>query len=133
MTETESQEQALLESKLQAALEEAWNKANEAQNDIAKGGAADEKKLWFAAEAAEYCCLLFSLTHGLENENPPLRETKGREEAELVKESVELLGLIRTGKQEPAEGYRMLRDAAHGLRTVYLARPKKTKGQGSFN
>lgn len=134
MTETESQEQQLLEDKLHAALEEAWTKANAALEEAVKGDENAAKKVWLAAEAAEYSSLLYSLTYGLEDVDPPVRKTKGRDTTELVKESVEALNLIRTRKQtEPQEAYGMLRNAAHSLRTAYLATSRRAKGQGSFN
>lgn len=129
MTETESQEQQLLEDKLHAALEEAWTKANAALEEVVKGDEGDAKKVWLAAEAAEYSSLLYSLTYGLEDVDPPVRETKSRDTTELVKESVEALNLIRTRKQpEPQKAYGMLRNAAHSLRTAYLAHLKKGEG-----
>lgn len=129
MTETESQEQQLLEEKLRTALEEAWTKANVALEEVVKGDEGDAKKVWLAAEAAEYSSLLYSLTYGLEDVDPPVRETRGRDATELVRESVEALNLIRTRKQtEQQEAYAMLRNAAHSLRTAYLAHLKKGEG-----
>ena len=129
MTETESQEQQLLEEKLRTALEEAWAKASAALEEVVKGDEGDAKKVWLAAEAAEYSSLLYSLTYGLEDVDPPVRETKGRDAVDLVKESVEALNLIRAGEQtDQREAYGMLRIASHGLRTVYLASLKKREG-----
>ena len=129
MTETESQEQQLLEEKLRTALEEAWAKASAALEEIVKGDEGDAKKVWLAAEAAEYSSLLYSLTYGLEEVDPPVREAKGRDAADLVKESVEALNLIRAGKQtDQREAYGMLRNASHSLRTVHLASLKKRQG-----
>ena len=129
MTETESQEQQLLEEKLRTALEEAWAKGSAALEEIVKGDEGDAKKVWLAAEAAEYSSLLYSLTYGLEDVDPPVRETKGRDTTELVKEAVEALNLIRTGKlKDQQEAYGMLRNAAQSLRTVYLASLKKREG-----
>jgi len=129
LTGTESQEQQLLEEKLRTALEEAWAKANAALVEVVKGDEGDAKKVWLAAEAAEYSSLLYSLTHGLEDVNPPVRETKSRDAADLVREAVEALNLIRARKPtDQQEAYGMLRNAAQSLRTVHLASLKKGEG-----
>jgi len=129
LTETESQEQQLLEEKLRTALEEAWAKTKAALEEVVKGDEGDAKTVWLAAEAAEYSSLLYSLTYGLEDVDPPVRETKGRDAADLVKESVEAMNLIRAGEQtDQREAYGMLRNASHSLRTVYLASLKKREG-----
>lgn len=127
MSEAESQEQQLLEEKLRLALEDAWTKARDALEEAAKAPEAYGKKVWLAAEAAEFSSLLYSLTYGMEEVNPPLRETKGRDTLSLVKESVEALNRIRTGKKaEHKETYETLRNAAHSLRTAYLTSLKAT-------
>lgn len=127
MAEQDSQEQQLLEEKLHLALEEALAKASAALEEVAKKREGYGKKVWLAAEAAEYSSLLYSLTYGLEDLDPPLRVTKGRDMLSLVKDSVEALTLIRTGKREEhKETYAKLRNAAHSLRSAYLADRRAT-------
>ncbi len=128
MAESDLQEQQFLEKKLQEAIEETWAKANAARDETLKESESSAKKVWLAAEAAEYSCLLYSLTYGLEDVTPPLKETKGLDSKTLVNESLKALKLIRDqpmAKHE--EAYRMLRNAAHGFQTAYMDSLKKQK------
>jgi len=86
------EEQRMLEGKLGQALEEARAKLDAALDHLSKGGTDLEKKVWWAEEAAEYSSLLYSLTYGLEDEDPPVPVRKRNAEPNpLVKESVESL------------------------------------------
>src|SRR5690349_11478120 len=87
-----AEEQRMLEQKVGKALEEARAKLDTALDHLSKGGAESEKKVWRAEEAAEYSSLLFSLTYGLEDEDPPVPVRKrNAEPVPLVRESSELL------------------------------------------
>ncbi len=128
MAESDLQEQEFLEKKLHEAIEEAWAKANIARDEALKGTETSPKKVWLAAEAAEYSCLLYSLTYGLEDVIPPLKETKGLDSKILIDESLEALKLFRDrpmAKHE--EAYRILRNAARGFQTAYMDSLKKQR------
>ena len=121
MAEADDQEQRVLETKLNKALEEAWTKANAALEDTTKGVEGSAKKIWLAAEAAEYSSLLYSLAYGLEDVDPPPPEKKGLDTLSLVKESVAALSQVRTpGRLKREHAYETLRNSVHGLRTAYL-------------
>ena len=115
------EEQRMLESKLNKALEEAWAKTNAALEDTASAVEGSTRKIWLAAEATEYSSLLYSLTYGLEDVDPPLAEKKSQDALSLVKESISGLRQVReTGRLTHLQAYELLRDAAQGLRTAYL-------------
>lgn len=121
MAEADEQEQRVLEANLNKALEEAWTKANEALEDATRGLEGSAKKIWLAAEAAEYSSLLYSLTYGLEDADPPPPEMKGQDTFSLVKESVAALSQVRrSDKRKREQAYSTLRNAVHGLRTAYF-------------
>ena len=121
MGEADDQEQQVLEANLNKALEEAWAKANAALEDATRGLEGSAKKIWLAAEAAEYSSLLYSLTYGLEDVDPPPPEKRGLDTLSLVKESVAALGQVRTpGRLKREKAYETLRNAVHSLRTAYL-------------
>ena len=121
MEEADDQEQRVLEANLNKALEEAWTKASEALEDATRGLEGSAKKIWLAAEAAEYSSLLYSLTYGLGDADPPPPEMKGQDTFSLVKESVAALSQVRTSnKRKQEQAYSTLRNAVHGLRTAYL-------------
>ncbi len=113
-----AEEQQMLEEKVGKGLEEARTKTDEALDQLSKGGAESEKKVWLAAEAAEYSSLLFSLTYNLEDEDPPVPVRKrNAEPTSLVKESVESLRrATELRNTSPLEGYRYLRTAVYKLR-----------------
>ncbi|HEY4822572.1 MAG TPA: hypothetical protein VIH83_02680, partial [Candidatus Bathyarchaeia archaeon] len=117
----DDQEQRVLEASLNKALEEAWTKANAVLEDATRGLEGSAKKIWLAAEAAEYSSLLYSLTYGLEDMDPAPPEMKGKDTLSLVKESVAALSQVRTSnKRKQEQTYSTLRNAVHGLRTAYL-------------
>ena len=126
----EDEQQILLKS-LSKALDEAWEKANKALQDIGQDAEGYEKKVWAAAESAEYASLLFSLTYDLEDVDPPPPMKKIPETRDLVRGSVEALRHVRKprGKQK-TEDYKNLRTAVHYLRTAHLdlaRKPGKTR------
>src|SRR2546428_8510803 len=87
-----AEEQQMLEEKVGKALEEARAKLDAALDNLSEGGTGSEKKVWWAEEAAEYSSLLYSLTYGLEDEDPPVPVRKrNAEPVPLVKESSESL------------------------------------------
>ncbi len=124
----DDQEQRVLEANLYKALEEAWTKANAALEDATRGLEGSAKKIWLAAEAAEYSSLLYSLTYGLEDADPHPPEMKGQDTFSLVKESVAALSQVRTpDKRKREQAYFTLRNAVHGLRTAYLSSLKNAE------
>ena len=128
MAEADEQEQRVLEANLNKALGEAWTKANAALEDAARGLEGSAKKIWLAAEAAEYSSLLYSLTYGLEDMDPAPPEMKGKDTLSLVKESVAALSQVRTSnKRKQEQTYSTLRNAVHGLRTAYLSSLKNAE------
>src|SRR6266849_6452794 len=87
-----AEEQRMLEEKVGKALGEARAKLDAALDLLSNGGAEPVKKVWLAEEAAEYSSLLYSLTYGLEDEDPPVPVRKrNAEPIPLVKESSESL------------------------------------------
>ena len=111
----------MLESNLNKALEEAWTKANVALEGAATDGDGSAMKIWLAAEAVEYSSLLYSLTYGLEDVDPPPAEKKGQSAMLLLKDSVSGLKRVRErGLLTHLQAYELLREAAHGLRTAYM-------------
>ena len=127
MEDPEIEDQQLLGRKLRDALDEAWTKANAALDEIGGSSKDSDMTVWLAAEAVEYTCLLYSLTYGLEDVDPPLKQTKGLDYVALVKESVEALKLVRNQASTKHEKtYEILRNAANELRTVHLSRIKKS-------
>ena len=126
-----AEEQRMLEEKVGKALEEARAKLDAALYNLSKGGTGSVKKVWWAEEAAEYSSLLYSLTYGLEDEDPPVPVRKrNAEPIPLVKESSESLGhATELRGKSPLEGYRYLRTAVYKLREAHhileKARTKK--------
>ena len=113
-----AQEQRLLEEKTGQALAEARTKLDIAIAELSKSSADLVKKVWFAEEAAEYSSALYSLTYGLEDEDPPAPTKKrNADPAVLVKESDQLLTQATNLRgKTPREGYVHLRTAVHKLR-----------------
>ena len=126
-----AEEQRMLEEKVGKALGEARTKLDAALDHLSKGGTDSEKKVWWAEEATEYSSLLYSLTYGLEDEDPPVPVRKrNAEPIPLVKESSESLRRATELRgKSPLEGYRYLRTAVYKLREAHhileKARTKK--------
>jgi hypothetical protein len=116
-----AEEQRMLEEKVGKALEEARVKLDAALDNLSKGGAGSEKKVWWAEEAAEYSSLLYSLTYGLEDEDPPVPVRKrNAEPVPLVKESSESLRRATELRgKSPLKGYQSLRTAVYKLREAH--------------
>ncbi len=116
-----AEEQRMFEEKVGKALEEARTKLDVALDHLAKGGADSTKKVWWAEEAAEYSSLLYSLTYGLEDEDPPVPVRKrNAEPISLVKESSEsLYRATELRGKSSLEGYRYLRTAVYKLREAH--------------
>ena len=116
-----AEEQRMLEEKVGKALEEARTKLDAALDNLSKGGTGSAKKVWWAEEAAEYSSLLYSLTYGLEDEDPPVPVRKrNAEPIPLVKESSESLRQATELRgKSPLEGYRYLRTAVYKLREAH--------------
>ena len=127
MAENSSEEKKFLEEKVDKALEEAWSKVNIAVDSIAGRPGESVMALWLAAEAAEYTSALFSLAYGLEDLDPEVKITRGRELLGLVKDSMEALKRARELRPKSvAEAYTSLRTAAGYLKAAYLDQSKKT-------
>src|SRR5438034_9922843 len=83
--------------------------------------------LWLAAEAAEYSSALFSLAYGLEDLDPEVKITRGRDFLELVKDSMEALKRARELRPKSvAEAYTSLGTAAGYPKAAYFEQSKKT-------
>ena len=127
MAENSSAEKKFLEEKVDKALEEAWSKVSIAVESTAKRLEQSTMTLWLAAEAAEYSSALFSLAYGLEDLDPEVKITRGRDFLELVKDSMEALKRARELRPKSvAEAYTSLRTAAGYLKAAYLDQSKKT-------
>ncbi len=113
-----AEEQQLLEGKTGQALEEAKTKLDIATESLNKSDPDSWKKVWMAEEAAEFSSMLYSLTYGLEDDDPapPVRK-RNADPVGLVKESH---GLLRTATslrgKSSLEGYTALRTAVDKLR-----------------
>ena len=116
-----AEEQRMFEEKVGKALAEARAKLDAASELLSNGGAEPAKKVWWAEEAAEYSSLLYSLTYGLEDEDPPVPVRKrNAEPIQLVKESSESLRhATELRGKSPLEGYRNLRTAVYKLRKAH--------------
>jgi hypothetical protein len=116
-----AEEQRMLEEKVGNALEEARAKLDTALDYLSKGGTESEKKVWWAEEAAEYSSLLYSLTYGLEDEDPPVPVRKrNAEPIPLVKDSAESLRRATELRAKSSlEGYQYLRSAVYKLREAH--------------
>jgi hypothetical protein len=116
-----AEEQRMLEEKVSTALEEARAKLDAALDLLPNAGAETVKKVWLAEEAAEYSSLLYSLTYGFEDEDPPVPVRKrNAEPIPLVKESSELLRRATELRGKSSlEGYGNLRTAVDKLRQVH--------------
>jgi len=116
-----AEEQRMLEEKVSKALEETRTKLDAALDDLSNGGTESEKKVWWAEEAAEYSSLLYSLTYGLEDEDPPVPVRKrNAEPTSLVKESAESLRRATELRGKSSlEGYQYLRTTVYKLRQAH--------------
>jgi hypothetical protein len=116
-----AEEQRMLEEKVGRALEEARTKLDLALDNLSKGRTDSEKKVWLAEEASEYSSLLYSLTYGLEDEDPPVPVRKrNAEPIPLVEESAESLRrAAELRAKSPLEGYQYLRTAVYKLRQAH--------------
>ncbi len=132
MSERSPVEQEFLESKLERALDDAWSKVNIALDKTSKSSPDVALGIWFAAEAVEYSSLLFNLTYGLEDLEPPVKIRKVEAAIVLVKDSMELLKRVREGRRKsPTDAYVNLRTAADYLKVAHLDQVKKsTKKRG---
>ena len=127
MAEDSSEEKKSLEEKVNKAFEETWSKVNIAVDSIAGRPGESVMALWLAAEAAEYTSALFSLAYGLEDLDPEVKITRGRELLGLVQDSMEALKRARELRPKSvAEAYTSLRTAAGYLKAAYLDQSKKT-------
>jgi hypothetical protein len=115
------EEQRMLEEKVGKALEEARAKLDVALDHLSSGGTESMKRVWWAEEAAEYSSLLYSLTYGFEDEDPPVPVRKrNAEPIPLVKESSESLRLATELRGKASlEGYTYLRTAVYKLRQAH--------------
>ena len=116
-----TEEQRMLEEKVGKALEEARAKLDTALDNLSKGETESVKKVWWAEEATEYSSLLYSLTYGLEDEDPPVPVRKrNAEPIPLVKESAESLRRATELRGKSSlEGYKYLRTAVDKLRQAH--------------
>ncbi len=116
-----AEEQRMLEEKVGKALEEARAKLDGALDHLPKGGTESVKKVWWAEEAAEYSSLLYSLTYGLEDEDPPVPVRKrNADPIPLIKESEESLRRATELRGKSSlEGYQYLRTAVYKLREAH--------------
>jgi len=132
LSERSPVEQEFLESKLERALDDAWSKVNIALDKTSKSSPDVALGIWFAAEAVEYSSLLFDLTYGLEDLEPPVKIRKVEAAIVLVKDSMELLKRVREGRRKsPTDAYVNLRTAADYLKVAHLDQVKKsTKKRG---
>jgi len=127
VAEDSSDEKKSLEEKVNKAFEEAWSKVSIAVDSVAGRSGESVMALWLAAEAAEYTSALFSLAYGLEDLDPKVKITRGRELLGLVKDSMEALKRARELRPKSvAEAYTSLITAAGYLKAAYLDQSKKT-------
>lgn len=128
-----AEEQRLLEDKTGLALAEARTKLDIALAEFSKESADLVMKVWLAEEAAEYSSALYSLTYGLEDEDPPAPPKKrNADPAVLVKESDPLLTQATNLRSKtPREGYVHLRTAVHKLRQSHHILERVTRRRAS--
>ena len=108
----------MLEEKTGKALAEARTKLDIAMDELSRGGPVLVKKVWLAEEAAEYSSLLYSLTYGFEDVDPPAPVRKrNADPVALVRESDEELRLATSLRDKtPLMGYGHLRTTVYKLR-----------------
>jgi hypothetical protein len=127
LSERSPAEEQSLKPKLEKALDDAWSKVNTALDKTSKSSTDVGMRIWFAAEAVEYCSLLFNLTYGLENVKPNVKPRKGEVALVLLKDSIELLKRAREGRQRSAtDAYIDLRTAADYLKAAHLEQIRKS-------
>lgn len=116
----------ILEEKLDKALDEAWSKVNIALDQVAKGTKESQMSVWSAAEATEFASLLFNLSNGLSDFDPPVDIKKKENPPTLIQNSVDALRKAREKRHESVrEAYTNIRTAADSLKTAYVAGLKK--------
>ena len=126
MLQPSASEQRKLEEKVTKALEEAWQKTNEALEQTSKKSEKFEMGIWLAAEAVEYSSFLFSLTYGLEDMDPTPKKIRNEDPLTLLKESLVLLQEAREARERSSiQAYASLRAAGHLLKTVHLNQVRK--------
>jgi hypothetical protein len=126
LSETLSDTKKVFEARLTRALDEAWSKVNKLIEEPAEHSREWEMTVRLAAEAVEYSSALFSLAHGLEDFDPPVKIEKNVDPRVLLKESVQDLRRARELRQSSIrEAYSYLRAAADHLKLVYLGQVKK--------
>ncbi|HEV2119638.1 MAG TPA: hypothetical protein VGS11_05990 [Candidatus Bathyarchaeia archaeon] len=116
-----TEEQRMLEDKVSKALEEARVKLDVALENLSKVEKDSEKKVWLAEEAAEYSSLLYSLTYGLEDVDPPVPvRRRNAEPTALVKEASDALHQATALRAKSSlEGYQHLRTSVYKLREAH--------------
>lgn len=126
MSETLSDEKKAFEDRLTKALDEAWSKVNRALEAPVSQTREWEMSVRLAAEAVEYSSAMFSLTHGLEDFDPPVKIEKKAEPQVLLRESGEELRRARELRRTSVrEAYSSLRASADHLKIAYLNQVKK--------
>lgn len=119
-------EKAELETSLTNAFEETLSKTQLAITAMENQSQDLVKKIWLAAEAAEYTSLLYSLTHDLQDYDPEIVKRRGEDPIGLLKNSLRILQQA-SGKRSlgaSKNGYELLRTAAEFLKALYLEQTK---------
>lgn len=115
-------EQAELEQKLVQAFQEALSKTELALSETLKKSEGFVKKIWAAAESAEYTSLLYSLTYDLQDYDPKVDKRRREDTTTLLKDALQSLKLAIQERESGASknGYDALRTSAEYLKTAYL-------------
>lgn len=115
-----------LETRVNNAFQETLSKTQLAITEIENQAPSFVKKIWLAAEAAEYTSLLYSLTYDLQDYDPEVGKRRGEDPIVLLKYSLRILKLAIGKRSQGAikKGYEHLRNAAESLKTVYLEQTK---------
>lgn len=126
-------EKAELETRLTNAFEETLSKTQLAITETANRSQGFVKKIWLAAEAAEYTSLLYSLTYDLQDYDPEIVKRRGEDPIVLLKDSLRILKLALGKRSQGASknGYEHLRTAAESLKTAYLEQTRTSTTRGS--
>ncbi len=115
-------EQEELEEKLVQTFHEAVSKTELALSETLKKSEGFVKKIWAAAESAEYTSLLYSLTYDLQDYDPKVDKRRREDTTILLKDAIQSLKLAIQERESGASknGYDALRTAAEYLKTAYL-------------
>ena len=106
----------MLDEKLASVLSEAKTKTEIALSEATAENQGFEKKVWFAAEAAEFSSLIFSLTYHFQDFDPPAPVVKGKATLELLRDSSAILReIVESYAKEPKNSYAKLRTVVHYL------------------